>query len=76
MPQLKLYVGHVESYWDPKQNHAVRWRTMDHQHQDFRKGYAGREVAAQELVAACPRTVALIAARRERLDLVQGGRLG
>ena len=72
MPELSLWIGRVESYWDESTNYKVRWRTLDHWYCDYKKGYMTREDAAQELALKCVRTVKLIADRRERLALAAG----
>lgn len=59
-----IWVGRVESYW---QGSAIMWRSLDHWYCDFRQGYRGREVAAQELVLYCPGTKELVRRQRERL---------
>jgi hypothetical protein len=66
MPEIKDWqVGMVEKYLTA--DDKVRWRTLDHWKCDWKSGFLGREAAAQDLVANCPRTVQLIADRRRKL---------
>lgn len=66
VPELRDWpVGMVEKYFT--QSGSVRWRTLDHWLCDWRDGFTSREKAAQDLVVSSPRTVKLIATRRERV---------
>lgn len=69
--ELDWRVGRVEAYFTGEAR-AVKWRTLDHWLEDYKSGYLSREAAAQDLVANCPRTVALISQRRARAAQKRG----
>lgn len=65
MPELNDWVvGWVEQHVNKKRQ--TRWRTLTHKLDDWRGDFLSREEAAQDLVANCPVTQALIAIRRSR----------